>query len=251
MELLGKVAVITGGGSGIGRACSLAIARQGADVVVADIDDRGLEETVKRLTHLGAGRYLPLHADVGKDSDVRALASDAIAAMGRVDLLLNNAGVVLEGSLEAISTDDWEWVLNVNLLGAVRGARAFLPHMLERGSGYIVNTAGVGGLLSDDPASIAYDTSTLAVVGFSRSLIRHVGARGIGVSVLCPGELGPNGRGASASGQGRRKRTSGRLKDATRLADRLVQGLRGEEFLILGHPGQRDAILEHWQDLEP
>jgi NAD(P)-dependent dehydrogenase (short-subunit alcohol dehydrogenase family) len=191
MQCAGKVAVITGGASGIGRGTALAMARRGADLVIADINDRRLEETRADIATLGR-RVLAVHCDVAKDVDVEHLGETALRAMGCVDILMNNAGVVLRGALEQIPMADWEWSFGINLLGVVRGIRTFLPHMLERGSGYIINTASVAGLVALTGEGAPYVASKFAIVGLSEALALYVRPRGIGVSVLCPGSVDTN-----------------------------------------------------------
>ena len=191
MQLAGKVAVITGGASGIGRGTALAMARRGTDLVIADINDRRLEETLAALAALGR-RALAVHCDVSNDADVERLGATALREMGRVDIVMNNAGVVLRGALEQISVADWEWSFGINLLGVVRGIRAFLPHILERGSGHIINTGSVAGLIALTGEGAPYVASKFAIVGLSEALALYARPRGIGVSVLCPGAVDTN-----------------------------------------------------------
>ena len=191
MQLAGKVAVITGGASGIGRGTALAMARHGADLVIADINDRRLEETRAAIAALGR-RALAVHCDVSSDADVERLGATALREMGHVDILMNNAGVVLRGALEQISVADWEWSFGINLLGVVRGIRAFLPHMIERGSGHIINTGSVAGLIALTGEGAPYVASKFAIVGLSEALALYVRPKGVGVSVLCPGSVDTN-----------------------------------------------------------
>jgi len=191
MQFAGKVAVITGGASGIGRGTALAMARRGMDVVIADINDRRLEETRADIASLGK-RVLAVHCDVAKDADVECLGETALSVMGRVDILMNNAGVMLRGALEQIPMADWEWSFDINLLGVVRGIRTFLPHMLERGSGYIINTGSVAGLIALTGEGAPYVASKFAIVGLSEALALYARPKGIGVSVLCPGSVDTN-----------------------------------------------------------
>ena len=196
MEFKGKVAVITGGASGIGRSVALALARLGTDIAVADIDDAGLENVQKEIESLGR-RALAIHCDVSKDADIDNLADKTFTNMDRVDILMNNAGVALRGKVEKISITDWEWILGINLLGVIRGVHAFLPHMLERGSGYIINTSSGNGLVAAEPPpvaaeGIAYTTSKYGIVGFSEGLYGYLRPKGIMVSVLCPGLVRTN-----------------------------------------------------------
>jgi NAD(P)-dependent dehydrogenase (short-subunit alcohol dehydrogenase family) len=240
MNLDEKVAVITGGASGIGRACALAMAARGADVVIADINEDRIGGAVAEVEALGR-RSLGVPCDVSRDDGPERLAERAIAEMGRVDLLMNNAGVLVGGPVEQVSLDDWRWIVDVNLLGPVRGVRAFLPHMLQRGSGYIVNTASFAGLVAHNPLTIPYDTTKHGVVGLSAGLALYCRPRGIGVSVLCPGyvetNLLENHRFAGPddpSGAGTR------MPDATvrpeDVAERVVEAVEGERFLVLSQP---------------
>ena len=190
IEYDGAVAVITGGASGIGRSVALAVAARGADVVVADVHDERLAETESAIVALGR-RALAVHCDVSVDDDVEHLRDETIRVMGRADIIMNNAGVALRGAFEEISMADWEWIVGINLLGVVRGCRAFVPHLVERGSGYIVNTASIGGL-SGGVIAMPYVTTKHAVVGFSESLSLYLRPKGIGVSVLCPGGVATN-----------------------------------------------------------
>lgn len=254
MNLDGKVAVITGGASGIGRACALAMAGRGANVVIADVNEARMRATVARIEAMGR-HSLGVHCDVSRDGELEQLAERSIADMGRVDLLMNNAGVVLGGTLESIPMADWEWIVNINLLGPVRGVRAFLPHMLERGSGYIVNTASFAGLVAHNPLTIPYDATKHGVVGLSAGLALYCKPRGIGVSVLCPGYVETNlsenyrFRGLEDPSTG-----SGRMPDATvqaeDVADRVVEAVEAERFLILSQPEHARIWARRAQDID-
>ena len=191
MQLDGKVAVITGGASGIGKATALAMARRGADIVLADINDQRLGETAQGITALGRN-VITVHCDVSRDRDVAQLEAIALAKAGQVDILFNNAGVICRGAWEALSIADWEWQFGINVLGVVRGIKAFLPHMIERGSGYIINTGSVAGLFALTGEGAPYIASKFAVVGLSEALALYARPRGIGVSVLCPGSVDTN-----------------------------------------------------------
>src|SRR5258707_12076105 len=146
--LWNKVAVVIGGGSGVGRAIAKAMARQGANIVVSDFDEPRMDRTVDEILKLGTCEAaIALSTDVRSDSSVRSLVRDSIKAMGRADIVVNAAGVLLQGKLERISTKDWTWMLETNLLGAVRTSMTFLPHMTARGSGHIVSAVSYCGLL--------------------------------------------------------------------------------------------------------
>jgi len=179
------VAVVTGGASGIGRALAEGLAGEGASIVVADVDEPGLVETVKRIERKG-GRALSVPTDVTDRARVQVLADRAFAAFGRVHVLCNNAGVAIWGGLEQATHRDWEWVLGVNLWGVINGLEAFLPRMIaQREGGHVLNTASMAGLIASQGLGI-YNASKYAVVGLSETLVKDLRPYGIGVSILCP-----------------------------------------------------------------
>ena len=145
MEIQGKIAVVTGAASGIGRSMALALAREGADLVLADLNRDGLAEVRSEIEAMGR-RGLAIPADVTKLKDLQNLYNQSISEMGPVDILVNNAGVHMTGPVDKMTIDDWKWIVDINLWGVVNGINVFLPHMLDRGSGYIVNTASSAGL---------------------------------------------------------------------------------------------------------
>jgi NAD(P)-dependent dehydrogenase (short-subunit alcohol dehydrogenase family) len=201
METLdGKVAVVTGGASGIGRSIAVEHARRGADVVIADLNEARTAEVVAEIEGLGR-RALGVRCDVSSDADIDALRDVAFERFGQVDVLCNNAGCAVLGPPHRVEIADWEWILQVNVLGLVRGVRAFAPAMLERGSGHIVNTASVAGIWAYSWDATPYITSKFAAYGFSESCARVFKPQGVGVSVLCPGLITTNlGEHARSSG---------------------------------------------------
>src|SRR6202162_1777522 len=151
-----QVAVVVGGGSGRGRAVAKALAHQGANIVVADFDGPRMDRTVEEVLRLGTSEAaIALSTDVRSDASVRSLARDSIRSMGRVDVVVNAAGVLLQGKVDKISGDDWTWMLETNLVGAVRSSAAVLPHMTERGSGHVVNVVSDGGLMQSESMDVA------------------------------------------------------------------------------------------------
>lgn len=236
--LSGRVAVVAGGASGIGRIAARALARQGARVVIADFDAERMERTVEEILQLGIADSMAIFTDVRSDTSVRSMAADAIKAMGQVDILLNMAGVLLEGPVERIKTSDWKWMLQTNLLGAVRTTMAVLPHMKERRSGHIVNTVSAGGLAPENPMTIAYDTGHAALAAFTRSLAGQLNGSGVNVSLFNTGSGGPR------IGQNTRSRGMGRLLHRGRdieelstpredLVDSLIDAIHHPRFLVL------------------
>lgn len=188
-ELSGKVAVITGGGSGLGRELALACARRGMQLMLADVDEPGMAETVRLATELQPGIETDvMRVDVSDLEQVEALAQRAKARFGAAHLLFNNAGVSCGGPLWEHTAADWQWVLGVNLQGVAWGIKAFVPLMLEQGAGHIVNTASAAGWLYG-PGSGIYNASKAAVVALSETLyfdLQDMGADHIGITVLSP-----------------------------------------------------------------
>jgi NAD(P)-dependent dehydrogenase (short-subunit alcohol dehydrogenase family) len=187
-EFQGKVAVITGAASGIGRALAAHSAQEGMKVVLADIEQPALRQAEAELKATGAD-VLAVHTDVSKAGDVDALAQAALDTYGAVHLLCNNAGVGTGSSAWESTHNDWEWVMGVNLWGVIHGVRAFVPAMLAQGTeAHIVNTASLAGLISYH-GSAAYHTTKHAIVALSEKMYYDLAMRGskIKVSVLCPG----------------------------------------------------------------
>ncbi len=252
----GKVAVVTGGGSGVGKAIAKALARQGASVVVADFDVPRMERAVEEVLKLGTSESaIALATDVRSEASVRSLVRDSIKAMGRVDILVNAAGVLLQGKLDKISSHDWTWMLDTNLLGPVRTVTNFLPHMSERGSGHIVNAVSYGGLLPGDPVTIPYDSGHAALAAFTEGLARHLKGTGVFVSLYCPGSKSPRiGQNTRSRGIGRWLGGADQAEDGSRLLDPLVTGLiesmHHPRFLILGDPDEAVALQRRWDHLD-
>jgi NAD(P)-dependent dehydrogenase (short-subunit alcohol dehydrogenase family) len=183
----GKVAVITGAGSGFGREFAAHGAALGMKLVLADVDASALAATVESLRAQGAD-VIGIRTDVADDAQVDALAQAAIDAFGGVHLLFNNAGVGAGGFIWENSVNDWQWVLGVNVMGVVNGLRAFVPIMLKQQEpAHIVNTASVAGLLAA-PAMGVYNASKHAVVAITETLYHdlRMARASIGVSLLCP-----------------------------------------------------------------
>jgi NAD(P)-dependent dehydrogenase (short-subunit alcohol dehydrogenase family) len=185
-ELTAKVAVVTGGASGIGRAMAARFASEGMHVVIADIEQGPLDATASELGVLG------IRTDVSKPESVEQLATTVIERFGAVHLLCNNAGVGGGGAIASLSLDDWRWVIDVNLWGVVHGLHFFLPHLLANPDGaHIVNTASMAGLTTW-PGIGPYNATKYAVVAISETLAIELHDTSVGVSVLCPGLVNTN-----------------------------------------------------------
>ncbi len=185
-RLKGKVALITGGGSGMGRASCLLFAREGARVAVVDrVEDAGEETT--RLIRDGGGEAMFIGADVADAADVDRMVAAPVETWGRLDVLFNNAGV--EGpsvNLLEYGEDDWARVIAVNLTAVYRAMRAAIPHMIEQGGGVILSTASVAGLVGLARSS-AYSAAKAGVIGLTRTVALEYGPRGIRANCICPG----------------------------------------------------------------
>ncbi len=181
----GAVAVITGAGSGIGRATALSLARRGADVVVSDIDAGRARAVADEVAELG-GRATDTRCDVTDDGDVADLARVAEAAFGRVDIVMSNVGVIAKGLPLEIPLDAWSSVVDVNLLGTVRVLQAFLPRLLAEGSGHVVTTGSTAGLFPYAYDRLPYAASKAGVVALTESLALYLRPRGVGVTCFCP-----------------------------------------------------------------
>jgi NAD(P)-dependent dehydrogenase (short-subunit alcohol dehydrogenase family) len=191
-EFGGRVAAITGAGSGIGRALAQALARQGAHLALGDIDDTGLAETVAQCEGFGT-KITSRHLDVADRDAVYAWAESVVRDHGRVNLVVNNAGVALGATVESMSYEDFEWLMNINFWGVVYGSKAFLPHLKQAGEGHIVNVSSVFGLISV-PTQSAYNAAKFAVRGFSDTLRMELDIEGAKVSVttIHPGGVKTN-----------------------------------------------------------
>ena len=263
----GKVAVITGAGSGFGREFARLGHRLGMRLVLADIEQEALDGAAAELLEAGA-TLIAERTDVSVGTDVDRLARAARSAFGDVDLLFNNAGVGTGGLIWESSERDWQWVLGVNVWGVIHGIRAFVPSMLARGGpGHVVNTASVAGLLSP-PLMGVYNVSKHAVVTLTETLyhdLRQVKA-GIGCSVLCPAYVptgihrsernrpaAPDDETVTASQAAARATlqkavTSGRLT-APEVATMTFDAIRSDTFYIVTHPKILGSVALRHQDI--
>jgi NAD(P)-dependent dehydrogenase (short-subunit alcohol dehydrogenase family) len=185
-NLDGKTALVTGAGSGIGRATALALAGRGANLVLCDLNEVGLGETAEAARRLGRD-VLARRVDVASADEMHAFADTVHAQVEAVDLLMNNAGVGLGAGFLHTSLDDWRWIIGINLSGVIHGCHFFLPAMVRRRrGGHVVNVASAAGYVATE-ALAAYSTTKFAVVGLSEALREELGPHGIGVTAVCPG----------------------------------------------------------------
>ncbi len=268
-ELKDRVAVITGGASGIGLAMAKRFAREGMKLVLADVEEDALRR-VEQEFRKASVPVLAIRTDVSRSHDVERLAEKTLATFGAVHVVCNNAGVAPGGVVWESSVADWDWVLGVNVWGVIHGVRVFVPIMLRQDTPcHVVNTASVAGLLSV-PGMGVYCVSKHAVVTLSECLHHDLAERGskIGVSLLCPAFV-PTGildsernrpallrnpsRARTPEDQAREEQMrhavqSGRVS-AEMVAEMVLDGIRQERFYIFTHPRIKAAIQARMEDV--
>lgn len=261
-DLKGKVAVVTGAASGIGRAMAERFAREGMKVVLADVEEKPLGEAVEAIGKSGV-ETVGVRTDVSRREDIETLARKTFERFGGAHVLCNNAGIGAGGMAWDQPLADWEWTIGVNLWGVIHGIRAFVPRMIEQGEGHVVNTASMAGLLGA-PGMGAYCASKHAVVAISECLFHELALAAGGkvkVSVLCPGWVKTNiadaerNRPASLKGKpaGQRGPQEQMMEAMMRqliaggippseVADMVLAAIREERFWILTHPKMKKAV---------
>ena len=259
MELRGRTAVVTGGASGIGRALILRFARDGANVVIADVDEPSMASVVGEAQSLGI-KAMAVRTDVSELSQVQALAARAFEAFGAVHVLCNNAGVAAWGGIESATHRDWQWVLGVNLWGVIHGVEAFVPRMIARGEpAHIVNTASMAGLIASKGLGV-YNTSKYAVVGLSETLAKDLRPYRIGVSVLCPLGVQTRIRDSERNRPAalRNERTEpatpveliGRSLAPDTVADMVLAAIHANELYVITHDESLEPLRRRFERIE-
>jgi 3-oxoacyl-[acyl-carrier protein] reductase len=187
MELEGKVALVTGGAQGIGRAVALLFVENGCDVAISDINKETAGVTAGEIEEMGR-RSLAIEANVARFEDGERMVQETVDGLGRIDILVNNAGITRDKLLLRMSEEDWDAVLDVNLKGAFNCTRAALRHMTKQRSGRIVNIASVVGLMGN-AGQANYAASKAGLIGFTKTVGREVASRGITVNAVAPGYI--------------------------------------------------------------
>jgi NAD(P)-dependent dehydrogenase (short-subunit alcohol dehydrogenase family) len=187
-DVAGRVAVITGGGSGMGRSTGRSLARRGAKLVLVDLNLDGAEDAAAAIRADG-GDAVALAQDIGAVDAFDRIKAVAEARFGPVDIIMNNAALLVSGALEDVPFDVWETVINVNLTSMARSIKLFAPEMVARGSGHIVNTASFAALFPYAYDRMSYAATKAAVVSMSEALALYVIPRGVGVTLLLPGPV--------------------------------------------------------------
>lgn len=188
-DLEGRTAFVTGGAGGIGLGMVRALAEKGVSVAIADITPKYIAETREQLA--GQGNFHFLHLDVTDRDGFARAADEAESALGPVSILCNNAGVGVLGDIQSTAYADWDWTVSVNIGGVVNGMQTFLPRLLARGEGHIVNTSSIGGILPG-PGGAAYLASKAAILGLSEAACCDLRGTGVGVTVVLPGPTSSN-----------------------------------------------------------
>ncbi len=251
-DLRGKVAVITGAGSGIGRGTALALARSGTHVVVADLNEARTQEVAAECTERGAAG-IGLCLDVNEQAHFDAARDLALERFGRVDIVMNNVGVISAGLPEHIPMDEWERIVSTNLLSVVRSNATFLPVLLAQGSGHVVNTASTAGLFAYAYERLPYSATKAAVIAISEAISLYLRPQGIGVTCLCPGPVATNiGEFVTFSGPPVVMRGPGDYPPVTgeQVGEMVRQAIVDDQFLLLTHPEIHDVLVRRAQDPE-
>ena len=262
-QLEGKVAVITGGGSGIGEGIAQACADAGMLVVIADIEADAGERVANALREAGT-EAIAVRTDVTDRAALDELADAAYETFGAAHLLCNNAGVISVGEIAQTTPEDWQWLFSVNVFGVVHGLQAFVPRMREQiaasgGEAHIVNTGSVAAISTTRAIDVGvYCATKHAVLGLSETLRNELEGDGIGVSILCPGgvatQLFAAERNLPDALRGRVTPPVGERTDVERMAPRevgrrVVDAVRANRFWIITHPELRGTIERRSQRL--
>ncbi len=231
MNIADKVAVVTGAGSGIGRALAVRFANDGARAVVcADLNGEQAAETAAMIGDAASSAEV----DVGDEAAIERLVTETLEAHGAIDVFVSNAGYGLAGGLD-LPTDEWERMMAVHTWSHLSAARAVVPGMIERGGGYLLNTASAAGLLTQMDSG-PYAVSKHAAVAFAEWVSINYGDDGIGVSVLCPQAVRTNILGPRAAKKGGRQAAGDGILEPETVADACVEAMATGRFLVLPHP---------------
>ncbi|MEX1007201.1 MAG: SDR family oxidoreductase [Acidimicrobiia bacterium] len=251
-DLRGRVAVITGGGSGIGRATALAFAREGTIPVIADIDAERAQTVEHEARELGV-EAAGVQCDVTSDGDFARLRNVTLERFGRVDIVMNNVSIIPIGRPESLPMNAWRRSIDVNLLSVVRSLQVFLPILLEQGSGHLVNTASTAGLFAYAFERLPYTATKSAVVGVSEALALYLRPKGIGVTCVCPGPVATNIAEQITFHDNVPINSPLDLEvmDPALVGAMVVDAVRANTFLVLTHGEKvRDVLIRRAQDPE-
>ena len=250
-ELRGKTAIITGGASGIGLGIARAFAREGMNLVLADVVPDRLDAAKRDLEALGA-RVTTVVTDVSDPASVAAAGRAVQQTFGKLHVAVNNAGVPMHGKpIEQVNVEEWQRVIGVNITGVINGIRCFVPMIRSHGEGgHVVNTASISGFfIRKGRNQGAYSMSKYAVVALSEALEQETEDANIGVSVLCPGPVRTNLLASISTGPATPAAMGNRLEPDV-LGQRVVQAIRDNEFYVLTHASERGVIKARYARIE-
>jgi len=250
-DLQGAVAVLTGAGSGIGRAAARSLAARGARVAVSDLDADRVEATAADVVAAG-GEAIGVRVDVSREGDLEQLRDRCLERFGRVDVVCNNVGVLAMGAPESLPLEAWERVLDLNLMSVARSNRVFLPLLVEQGRGHVVNTASASGLLAYGFDRLPYVASKHAVVGVSEALALYLAPKGIGVTCVCPSGVATNiVEQITVYGEATSPRAPAHpIVEADVVGELIADAVIAGRFLVVTAPEIHDELQERATDIE-
>ena len=261
MDFKAKTALVTGSSYGIGRAAALLLAKEGADVILAARSVDKLQSLKKEIEALGR-KAVVIECDVASDESVAAMRDAALKAFKNVDVIINNAGMGLRGSLEDVGLDDWRYLINTNLMGQVRIVHAFLPHLLKRGSGYITNVSSIQAIgYGMEDLNTPYVATKAGIIGFTECISAYLRGKGIKVSLLIPGGVYTHIAGTSRFVGSPERIAELRERDShmteipgflttEQCAAMLLDGMKKEQYMILTPPSMADMLKAQGVDVD-
>jgi 3-oxoacyl-[acyl-carrier protein] reductase len=263
VDFKGKTAVVTGSSGGMGKDIAIALAKEGADIILTSRNVPKLEQVKKEIEALGR-RAVVIKCDTSRDDDVFSMKDTAIKAFRKIDILINNAAVGIRGRLEDTKMADWEFLINTNLLGYIRVVQAFLPHFVANQSGYMVNVSSIQALgYTPGTQNIPYIVTKAGIISLSECLFGYLGPLGIKVSCLIPGgvltDMGINARFVGSDETIKEMKAmdaafakqakSNRFLTPDELAAGLLAGMRKEDYII-SVPDFRSMLKEQGRDID-
>jgi NAD(P)-dependent dehydrogenase (short-subunit alcohol dehydrogenase family) len=250
-KLEGRVAVITGGASGIGRGAAIALANAGVRVVIADINTDSAQAVVREI---GADSAIAVACDVSESAGFERARDAALATFSRVDIVMNNAGILTSGLPDELPLEEWQRVLDVNLLSVVRSNAVFLPVLMSQGAGHIINTSSFSGLYTYAFDRLPYAAAKAGLIQYTEGLALYLKPKGIGVTCLCPGPVRTNIMSSLANPFSSELEIRGpgsrfELIEAEAVGEMVVNAIINDTFMLLTHPQVTELLVErasHW-----
>ena len=244
-----KVAIITGAASGIGRATAISLAREGTYIVAADINAAGVSDVVSEL---GKDKAIAVQCDIGDTNAFSQLRDAALKQFGRVDIIMNNAGILTSCLPLETTIEEWQRVFDLNFMSIVRSNAVFLPLLIDQGAGHIVNTASFAGLYTYSFDRLPYAAAKAGLIQYSEGLALYLKPQGIGVTCLCPGPVKTNivnsvkqfPEGLDVRGPGEQFE----LLDPAVVGDQVVDAIQNDIFMLVTHPQVKPLLVHRATD---